>query len=333
MMNLLHRAVLFAQHRVLPVLWRLDARPQELERLVQLRTAELERTNLYVQIAHTEIEKHLQTVSEQAWEIATINTQLQARNHELEYLNHIKDEFLGIAAHELKNPLTSIVLTTEMLQDNIDKMSPSRIVERLVQIESTAMRMRDIVSDLLDVNALESGKLTLHMDAYDAGMLAEDVVGEYRAHAAEKGIVLHLDYDVELCNREYMYADFAKAREVLENLVSNAVKYSPLGKQVFVRVVSDSVHLRIEVADEGPGLSVDDQARLFQRFVRLTAEPTAGEHSSGLGLSIAKKLMEAMRGKIWCESELGKGATFVIEFCCAHSLEEALIEPLEMAIL
>ncbi len=312
-----------------------QSRKQELEWLVRLRTMELQNMNNSLVQANSEIEKHIQTVSEQAWEIATINTQLQARNTELETLNRERNEFLGIAAHDLKNPLTSIVLSTEMLKENMANMPEERINERLRQIESTAMRMRTIISDLLDMNALESGKLKLRMDACDTVMLVEEVVAEYEERAAEKAISLELRYDAALMEQSYIYADFAKTREVVENIVSNAVKYSPLGKRVLVSLTSDLYTVKIAVKDEGPGLTEEDKSRLFERFTRLSATPTGGEHSSGLGLSIAKKLVEAMNGKIWCESEVGNGfstgATFIVEFSCAKTLEASPIESLTMA--
>jgi two-component system, sensor histidine kinase ChiS len=109
----------------------------------------------------------------------------------------------------------------------------------------------------------------------------------------------------------------------LENLVSNAIKYSPHGKKITIRVEYRDTFLHCSVQDEGPGLSEEDKLRLFQRFTRLSAQPTGGEHSSGLGLSIAKKLIEAMGGEIWCESELGHGAAFFVKFACAHTSEAA----------
>ena len=102
--------------------------------------------------------------------------------------------------------------------------------------------------------------------------------------------------------------------QVLENLVSNAVKYSPPGKNIFVRLKRHAEAVRVEVQDEGPGLSAEDQKKLFGKFARLSAKPTGGEHSTGLGLSIVKKMVEAMNGRVWCESELGRGATFIVEF-------------------
>jgi signal transduction histidine kinase len=114
--------------------------------------------------------------------------------------------------------------------------------------------------------------------------------------------------------------------QILENLVSNAVKYSPSMRSVWVRVVASEVsalggspqngiqhYIRMEIQDEGPGLSADDKSKLFSKFARLSAQPTGGEHSTGLGLSIVKKLVEAMHGRVWCESKLGKGSTFIVE--------------------
>ena len=100
--------------------------------------------------------------------------------------------------------------------------------------------------------------------------------------------------------------------QVFENLVSNAVKYSPPGKKIFVRLKAEAGVVRFEVEDQGPGLSKEDQKKLFGKFARLSAKPTGGEHSTGLGLSIVKRLVEAMNGKVWCESELGMGAKFIV---------------------
>jgi len=105
--------------------------------------------------------------------------------------------------------------------------------------------------------------------------------------------------------------------QVLENLVSNAVKYSPPGKNIFVRLKKEASAARCEVQDEGPGLSAEDQKKLFGKFARLSAKPTGGEHATGLGLSIVKRMVEAMHGKVWCESEPGKGATFIVTMAAA----------------
>jgi signal transduction histidine kinase len=101
--------------------------------------------------------------------------------------------------------------------------------------------------------------------------------------------------------------------QVLDNLVSNVVKYSPHGTRAYVRVKRNAEAVRVEVQDEGEGISPEDMKKLFGKFARLSAQPTGGEHSTGLGLSIVKKMVEAMNGKVWCESEFGNGATFIVE--------------------
>jgi len=110
--------------------------------------------------------------------------------------------------------------------------------------------------------------------------------------------------------------------QVMENLLSNAVKYSPPGKNIHVRLKKLPDTVRFEVQDEGPGLSAEDQKRLFGKFARLSAKPTGGENATGLGLSIVKRMVEAMNGRVWCESEPGKGAMFVVEFpLTLHKIE------------
>jgi len=103
-------------------------------------------------------------------------------------------------------------------------------------------------------------------------------------------------------------------RQILDNLISNAVKFSPPGRKVYLNILPKNDNINFSIKDEGPGLTEDDKLNLFGKFKRLSAQPTGDENSTGLGLSIAKKLTEAMNGKIWCESEAGKGAEFIVEF-------------------
>ncbi len=306
---------------------RVHEQNRRLERLVTERTTQLEQSNEHLSVANHEVQQHLQVLSEQSWEIASMNTQLQARNQQLEQLNNEKNEFLSIAAHDLKNPLTSIVLSTDLIQYSHQTMGNDKLLEKVEQIAFTAMRMRDIITDLLDINMIESGTLTLHPSTFDPSELVMDVVKEYEDRAAEKSISLQMRLPE---HESFIYADYTKTREILDNLVSNALKYSPNGKNIWVEIKEqttstlthcvneDNSALKpapcclILVKDEGPGLSDEDKARLFQRFARLSAQPTGGEQSTGLGLSIVKKLVEAMDGHVWCESEQGDGATFIV---------------------
>jgi signal transduction histidine kinase len=143
------------------------------------------------------------------------------------------------------------------------------------------------------------------------------IVTNYQQRALQKDIALHyLPEQNDALSR--ILVDEQAFQQVIDNLISNAIKYSPHQKNVWVRVLSQryddgKIVGRIEVQDEGEGISADDMKKLFGKFARLSAQPTGGEHSTGLGLSIVKKMVEAMNGRVWCESELGKGATFIVE--------------------
>ena len=138
--------------------------------------------------------------------------------------------------------------------------------------------------------------------------------GTQRTHATAKQQTIHFESETTPI---VVQVDSGVMVQVLENLVSNAVKYSPPGKEIFVRLKQHPQGARVEVQDQGPGLSAEDQKKLFGKFARLSAKPTGGEHSTGLGLSIVKKMVEAMSGRVWCESQLGQGATFIVEFPAA----------------
>jgi signal transduction histidine kinase len=133
---------------------------------------------------------------------------------------------------------------------------------------------------------------------------------EYRGPAHEKSITLNVQHDKA---SEKIYADEQALMQVLDNLISNAVKYSPHHKNIWISSLALGEVVQIRIKDEGQGMTEEDLKRLFGKFAKLSARPTGNEHSTGLGLSIVKRLVESMNGKIWCESEYGKGATFVLE--------------------
>lgn len=235
--------------------------------------------------------------------------QLHRQNDELVALNAEKNEFLGIAAHDLKNPLSGIRSLSEMLLYNAEELNDTERKEFLEQILASSERMFELVTNLLDVNAIEQNGITLSLVTLDVVPIVRMIADIYRTRAEAKNIRIHCDNPTEVLLR----ADEIAIQQVIENIISNAVKYSPHGKNVFVSITTEESLVKISVQDEGPGLSESDKAKLFGKFVRLSARPTGGEHSTGLGLSIVKKMVEAMNGRVWCESELGRGATFVVE--------------------
>jgi signal transduction histidine kinase len=261
--------------------------------------------------ANKAIVQQQQILEDQAIEIQQANIELLQQNEVLTTLNVEKNEFMGIAAHDLKNPLASIRLSAEMLLTYIGRMSEENLSKRLQSIISVSDQMTTIISNLLDINQLESGGIQLNMVSFDISPLVESVVYQYRTPAETKHITIHFNNDSA---ENIVCTDEQALMQVLDNLVSNAVKYSPHGKEVFVRILSNEAVVRIEIQDEGEGISEEEMKKLFGKFVRLSARPTGGEHSTGLGLSIVKRMVEAMDGRVWCESKVGKGATFIVEF-------------------
>ncbi len=251
-----------------------------------------------------------QTVQQRTWEIQSTNAELHEANAQLKELNKEKDEFMGIAAHDLKNPLNGIMGLASMIE-TVPDLSREQVEDFARMIVSSSQRMFDLISRLLDINAIEQGNLNLTIVHCSLATTVENVVENFRPRALKKDIALH--YVCE-ASSTIILADEVALMQIVENLVSNAVKYSPQGRSVWVSVLNAESSIHLCVKDEGPGISAEDQTKLFGKFMRLTAQPTGGEDSTGLGLSIVKRMVEAMNGSVWCESELGHGATFVVAF-------------------
>lgn len=238
-------------------------------------------------------------------------SQLEALNINLIAINREKDEFLGIAAHDLKNPLSAIKGLSEEILGDYDAMTKNEVMAISSQIRESSERMFALITNLLDVGAIESGSINPTPVKLDMMPIVAERAQHYKKLAHAKAILLTFKHDRE---NYYILADADLMNQVIDNLISNAVKYSPPRTCINIRLRHDSDKIRCEIQDEGPGLSADDQTRLFGKFARLNSRPTGHEHSTGLGLFIVKKLVTAMGGDVWCESELDKGAMFIIEF-------------------
>ena len=247
--------------------------------------------------------------------LVSLEDKVKERTERLIKLNAEKNEFLGIVAHDLKNPLGSMRMLAELINNEAGNFSKEEIEEYSNDIVTEADRMFTLITNLLDVNKIERG-FAVNTSRLDIAGITQSIAENYEDRAAQKKLNVKFEASV---NPAYVMADEVAAMQVIDNLVSNAVKYSPNGenKNIWVRVVPSDGVFRVEVQDEGPGLSDADKDKLFGHFARLSAQPTGGEHSTGLGLSIVKRMVEAMNGKIWCESEKGKGATFIVELPAA----------------
>lgn len=270
---------------------------------------ELETLNQHLSESNEEISRQKSILQDQAAEIEIINGNLLLRNEELTTLNWQKNEFLGIASHDLKNPLNVITMLAGILENEADTLSAVEVREFAADIRTSSRRMFELIKNLLDINKIELGNILADVEVVSPCDIIRAAVEHHRVAALHKDIeILVNSNDVEITTSPSALA------QVLDNLISNAIKFSDKGTQVSIctGITADN-YVRICVQDQGPGLTAEDKSKLFGKFMRLSAQPTGGEHSTGLGLSIVKKLVELLGGKIWCESEPGKGAAFIVE--------------------
>jgi signal transduction histidine kinase len=218
------------------------------------------------------------------------------------------NQVLNTTAHDLKNPLTTIPVRADLIK--MKKNNPEMVDTLCDQIKIASLNMVRIIDELLQVGSMEAGKIHLLLIKVNASFLVSNVVSMNQPLAERKNQTLHFSYEKDL----YVNADEGKLTEIVDNLVNNAIKYSPMGTNIFVRVKELDEKVVIEVEDQGLGLTAEDQGKLYQRFTRLSAQPTGGENSTGLGLSIVKVLVEAHEGTIRAESEgKSKGCKFIVQ--------------------
>ncbi|MDW8436483.1 MAG: tetratricopeptide repeat-containing sensor histidine kinase [Chloroherpetonaceae bacterium] len=239
------------------------------------------------------------------------NEDLVRLNAELQQANQLKTELLSIAAHDLKNPLQTIMGFADLICEEA-KQNES-VFKKAASIRRASQKMLGLIQDLLQTAAIESGKLELRKRKADLGALVQTISENFSLMAENKRQKL----DIAVESDCVVDIDVERMKEVIENLVGNAIKYSPPDKTIWIEVKRVQGKARFSVRDEGQGLTEDDMKKLFGKFQRLSAKPTGGESSTGLGLSIVKRLVEMHGGKVWAESEgKDKGATFIVELDC-----------------
>ncbi len=241
-------------------------------------------------------------------------------------LDELKADFIATASHELRTPLAAVYGAAQTLKRHdfaLDDAGRERFISLIVD-ESD--RLAGIVNQILLANQLEVGRLDLETEPFDAGDLVERVVESARTHAPS-----HIRFDVRVADGvPPVAADKDRARQVLVNLVENAVKYSPGGGRIELGLEAANGVVQFSVVDEGLGIPDDEQKRIFEKFYRLDPNMTHGIGGTGLGLYICSELVERMGGRIWLESEEGKGSTFFFELPSAGS-RPALAKTLELA--
>jgi signal transduction histidine kinase len=274
---------------------KLNLANNSLEQKVTDRTKELHIVNL-----------ELQTQNE---EITSQAEQIALQNEELTKLNEDKNKFIGIATHDLKSPLNRIKGFINIIQmSSLATVASQK--EYFDMMLGTLTNMQNLISNLLDINKIDEGKHEFKKEQFDLVLFARESLQSFESQASEKLIKLSFNSDLASIT---IVSDKNILAQVLENLISNALKFSEKGTDVLLLIKSESSKIKITVQDHGPGISESEMNLLFGKFQKLSNRPTAGESSSGLGLSIVKDLVENLGGTIYCESIVGEGTSFIVE--------------------
>ena len=270
----------------------------------RIRVRLLRRRNLTLQ---GKIQQATASLQEREHQLETKTEHLAQANTELKLLDEQKNRFLAMVAHDLRNPLSAMILRAELILQGAKPQDRDRDLKRII---AEAQAMSDLIGKFLDIASIQAGKLKPTCLSIDLQQLAQLRVANFEAPAQTKGISLELEAPAA---GPQVFCDPKFTAQILDNLLSNALKFSPSRTVVRVRVEDAGATGRFTVTDQGPGLTEADLRMVFGRFTKLSAIPTGGESSTGLGLSIAKHLADAMGGSIRVQSTAGCGAAFVMD--------------------
>lgn len=262
---------------------------------------------------------------EQRERLEVLSKELAAANEELKKLDKVKSEFISIASHQLRAPLTIIKGYISLILEGSMGILADNAKESLQKVEYSAGQLVKLVSDLLDLSRIESGRVIYEFKEGDLTELVESVVGEFRPSAEKRKITLVFDDTAK--NRAPFSFDQDKVREVVINLVDNAIKYSPEGARVRVSLERRGDAARLSVADGGMGIRPEDRARLFTKFMRTEEAQKSDPNGMGIGLYFVKRVVEDHGGEVSVESKgLGKGSVFTVELPIKRERQEARIK-------
>jgi signal transduction histidine kinase len=252
----------------------------------------------------------LQTFADQAViaiENARLLTELQARTAEVEAASQHKSEFLANMSHELRTPLNAVIGFSEVLLQRMFGELNARQDEYLKDIYASGQHLLSLINDILDLSKIEAGRMELAPAPFHLPSALENAVTLVKERAGRHGIALALDVDPTLGE---VVGDERKIKQVLLNLLSNAVKFTPEGGRVTLKASRMDGAVEISVTDTGIGIAPEDQSAIFEEFRQVGSDETRKHEGTGLGLTLAKKFVELHGGRIWVDSELGRGSTF-----------------------
>ncbi len=266
-------------------------------------------------LSYEEIRKFNITLKD---EVTKATANLQVANEKLKELDHLKDDFVSVASHELRTPMTAIRSYAWMALHRPDVVLTEKMKRYLSRTLISTERLINLVNDMLNISRIESGKVAISPAIIDLHGISEEVMEDVASRAAEKNI--HLT--IENVTVPKAFADPDKVHQVLLNLVGNSLKFTPEGGTVSINFFTDGIWLEVSVRDNGTGISHDDIQRLFKKFARLDSSyiSSSSSNGTGLGLFICRSLVELMQGKIWATSEgVGRGSTFTFSLPVANA--------------
>ncbi|MFQ3597062.1 MAG: tetratricopeptide repeat-containing sensor histidine kinase [Chloroherpetonaceae bacterium] len=291
----------YAKHRDFEKAYQHHCLYHELKEIVAGNDVRQKMQGFELRVLELEHEKNLAHYKTHANELTLLN-------HSLNKAIEMKSELIGIVTHDLSNPLQAISGNIELIR--LRAGNPQKVLAYTEQIELAVNQMQERIHHWLKVVANESTIRQLGKKEISMNVLVRNVLETMRCLVEKKSQKITFDEQAEV----WVMADAQLMYEVIENLVSNAIKYSPREKTIEVALTRNDALAQIAVKDEGEGLSEEDLKKLFGKFQTLSAKPTMGERSTGIGLFIAKQIVELHQGKIWAESEgKGKGATFFVQ--------------------
>jgi signal transduction histidine kinase len=223
----------------------------------------------------------------------------------LKKLDQLKDDFIGLVSHELRSPMTVITGAINTALTEAERLSPEETRQLLKDAALEAELLSNILGNLLELSRVQANRLFLHTEPIDIRRVIQDAVEGIKRQSSAHQFTVSLPRKLPP-----VHADPLRLERILYNLLENAVKYSPQGGKIRVSVKPEKEHLIISVSDQGIGISAADQAKLFAPFQRLEEFRPEGARGVGLGLLVCRRLVEAHGGRIWVESELGRGSTF-----------------------
>lgn len=236
------------------------------------------------------------------------NDFIHRQNEKLAELNYEKNSLMSIVSHDLSTPFAAIKMWLNIIDDDTSNLHPDqrKAVER---IRESAAKGEMLIRSILDVEKAETSQHKLALENFDLKVFVESIVDDFMPAASGKNIQLHFETPLK---HVYLVSDKQLVSRICENLFSNAIKYSPAGKNVWISLADTNDAVNILVKDEGVGISKEELPQLFSKYSRISSTPTAGEASTGLGLSIVKRIVEELNGSVFCESEEGKGSLFTV---------------------